>query len=830
MTAQRAKLWVVLLVASTAVAAPTEQQASPAMAPPDLSAAEATLPLNTPNKGYRMQGLYGFGTKPFYLERDPVTGAFDFSGASAGNSEPAHKFSSKVPAHADYDYEEIAMDADPIDRKDTLGPVRPNDLIDYSQKHSKIPQVPLVSGSYSSTKLQGAGADAKSSSTTTTTPPPNYYFSTTSTTTEDVLDFWPPTKPSAEVPSDYYEYDEVPAEVSETQPQAPSPAPSTVLPTTLPPYEYEAEETETARPIPPKKKQDVKKPEFPAQPPTPEAEFQPPNKVVFREPELELMPPEEESQPSISEVRPPDLEMRPPLVDFRPQEVKPLDVEMRPPLPDKPFQSPRPTQGVMLPPRYEPQRPERPALESQGWQIAQTPQPQAPPPSPFPSNRVTFPESVAATPAPFHHSSVPYRHVLPQGYEPKRPFPPPFRVQQQRPHFKRPHPHDSPYAFVESKPIDRIHMESRPPPPRYRPHQKVGGVRNRNDDSLPNILPQFRPNLRPEHGEHFGMRGPAPGSSNPPYFKRFPNSVQTPQFHHQQQQGPPGPPMGRRVGPDVATLQMMKGNIVKNPHRAESLVPQPPPVDVVVDKKQAQAQPPADERPVNPGGVYVVYANSNNNDIHVGQQAGASRPLPPSQLSEQPILPGKSDFPYAIEKNNNNDDRGHFSIKSKNKVSVPQGGDRSEITVSAVMHAGPDGHSSASSSQGQVFVVNTHQRPEVKTVDVVPTHHRPAEVVAPSNSESFQAPFHASANVAPSPGNGWTAIRETEFRPQGIVERADHEMPEPDASEPGTKFDIENFSPQLIGGFQPILPSADSSPKEAEEKKVQLNPTDRQER
>jgi len=40
-----------------------------------------------------MPGLYGFGTKPFYLERDPETGAFDFSAAAGGNSQ---KYSSKV--------------------------------------------------------------------------------------------------------------------------------------------------------------------------------------------------------------------------------------------------------------------------------------------------------------------------------------------------------------------------------------------------------------------------------------------------------------------------------------------------------------------------------------------------------------------------------------------------------------------------------------------------------------------------------------------------------------------------------------------------------------
>lgn len=114
MTAQRAHLWVVLLVASTAVAAPTEQKPTEVQ---DSAASPSAAPLITDSankvvifvhflklvglsdillQGFRMPGLYGFGTKPFYLERDPETGAFDFSAAAGGSSQ---KFSSKVLYH-----------------------------------------------------------------------------------------------------------------------------------------------------------------------------------------------------------------------------------------------------------------------------------------------------------------------------------------------------------------------------------------------------------------------------------------------------------------------------------------------------------------------------------------------------------------------------------------------------------------------------------------------------------------------------------------------------------------------------------------------------------
>jgi hypothetical protein len=115
MTAQRAHLWVVLLVASTAVAAPTEQKptevkdsaASPSAAPLITDSANKVLFFfhfsengkdynDFISQGFRMPGLYGFGTKPFYLERDPETGAFDFSAAAGGSST---KYSSKVQHH-----------------------------------------------------------------------------------------------------------------------------------------------------------------------------------------------------------------------------------------------------------------------------------------------------------------------------------------------------------------------------------------------------------------------------------------------------------------------------------------------------------------------------------------------------------------------------------------------------------------------------------------------------------------------------------------------------------------------------------------------------------
>lgn len=688
------------------------------------------------------------------------------------------------------------------------------------------------------------GVSSKQEPTSTTTSP-SYYSQWPVKSTTEVLDFWPPQKPTTEAAPEYYDYEEVSAEVSETLPPSPSPSPSPSPPaTTLPPFEYEpSEEAETVRPIPPKIKQEVvKKPDL-VLALAPEIELQPPaeeeeeSEIDFRPHESEVKVPEQEMRPPHVDFRPAELPDRPTLIDFRPAElparppvefrppelpsVRPLETEMRPPL-ETPY---RPSQGgVPLPPRYEP---ERPQLDTQGWKQAQTPPPAAPPS--ISSTRLRFPETTPTTPVPFRQNLP----QLPQGYEPIRPPPPHFR--RPPPNGRRPPPPDSPYAFVEAKPIDRIHYESRPqhhppPPPfRYRPYQnKQTGLRNRNDDqpnnmpsNLPNILPQFRPNANHDPDKFMGFRQPPP----PPPAKRL--------------QPPAGPLVGRRVGSEVSTLQMMKGAVSRPPPRDDAPHPQPPPPPTIIDSRPVG---PAD-RADGPG-VFVVYANSKNNDVHVGTR-GPQRPLPPNRLQERPILPGKSDFPYALEKPvepANLQDVPSPIVKSPSPYPgatptvttvVRPHSVGSEFTVSAVMHAGPGG----AGHQGQVFVVAPQHRPEPASSNDVITgthhhhHHKEASESGTPPPEPFLAPFHASANVAPAPGNGWTALREGEIRTKGIVERADIDVPEP-SLEP-SRFDIENFSPQLIGGFQPIMPEEPAAAKTADkpqEKKVEMQTADRQER
>ncbi|XP_034243925.1 nascent polypeptide-associated complex subunit alpha, muscle-specific form-like [Thrips palmi] len=144
------------------------------------------------------------GGKPFFADKDPVTGQLDLSAAKVEPAEP--------PPQDDYDYEEH----DGIDRKDTAGTRgRPNDLdsqgalkivtpnfhdflnlpVKYSSAGDKYP---LISSSYANTKVQGMGASSASSNSasagsiknhkpysppSSTVPAPHYYTLPTTTAT-----------------------------------------------------------------------------------------------------------------------------------------------------------------------------------------------------------------------------------------------------------------------------------------------------------------------------------------------------------------------------------------------------------------------------------------------------------------------------------------------------------------------------------------------------------------------------------------------------------------------------------------------------------------------
>lgn len=164
--------------------------------------------------GYRMPGLFGFnGGEPFYLEKDPITGAVDFSTKTSsarteGNEDPDrggpslenHKISEASSNSDDYYYDDDEEESDNIDRKDGVfnDNGRPNNMNPYKNyppilndvnihvdDHSNYKyqaehnnKFPLISSSYANTKVQGTASGINRNHrpyVTSSTQSPSYY-------------------------------------------------------------------------------------------------------------------------------------------------------------------------------------------------------------------------------------------------------------------------------------------------------------------------------------------------------------------------------------------------------------------------------------------------------------------------------------------------------------------------------------------------------------------------------------------------------------------------------------------------------------------------------
>lgn len=131
--------------------------------------------------------------------------------------------------------------------------------------------------------------------------------------------------------------------------------------------------------------------------------------------------------------------------------------------------------------------------------------------------------------------------------------------------------------------------------------------------------------------------------------------------------------------------------------------------------------------------------------------------------------------------------------------------DNSEFTVSAVMHTHP--HMDMA-TQNMEFI-NKHKQTDNHRSDndLYTTHVPPQE---------FQAPFQASVNLDhQSMSQGWTVIRDKNKTDSSTIEPEITTIPIATTSE----FDIENFTPQLIGGFKPLY----NYPEDETKKESELN-------
>ncbi|KAJ9601393.1 hypothetical protein L9F63_000417 [Diploptera punctata] len=163
------------------------------------------------SSGYRMPGIFDFnGGEPFYLEKDPVTGAVNFSVKTAtthneeeeennmtGPSLKNHKIS-ETQNSDDYYYDDDEPE-DGIDRRDSnlynseynsQNNLNPSKLYsssfngvhtnkEHNQKYTSTynNKFPLISSSYANTKFQGTGSANKNHRpyVTSSTQSPSYY-------------------------------------------------------------------------------------------------------------------------------------------------------------------------------------------------------------------------------------------------------------------------------------------------------------------------------------------------------------------------------------------------------------------------------------------------------------------------------------------------------------------------------------------------------------------------------------------------------------------------------------------------------------------------------
>ncbi|RZC40578.1 titin, partial [Asbolus verrucosus] len=138
-------------------------------------------------------------------------------------------------------------------------------------------------------------------------------------------------------------------------------------------------------------------------------------------------------------------------------------------------------------------------------------------------------------------------------------------------------------------------------------------------------------------------------------------------------------------------------------------------------------------------------------------------------------------------------------LGTADNAEIGHGKPDNEFTVSAVMHTHP---------QIDVGIKNKQKYPE----DNLGQNHKSDTDASSIHQLDFQAPFQASVNID-SMSQGWSVVRDKNKSTTEIGEEVTT-LPLATTSE----FDIENFKPQLIGGFKPIynFPEEPSKVKDAE--------------
>lgn len=417
---------------------------------------------------------------------------------------------------------------------------------------------------------------------------------------------------------------------------------------------------------------------------------------------------------------------------------------------------------------------------------------------------------------------------------------------------------------------------ARPPRPQFE-----STLAHKRIDSLPNILPQFRPNVQPSKtysrvpptfdkhpNRHFGVHEKLQPPPPPP---KYLTALRKAAFPEQNEKLPKHPPLDqmnyyqtppqvilpnrRSDKVEVETLQMIQAKQSEKHEVEENKTTNN---DVAENTTTNHEKPLYVVYPVNTAPLKLdAFDTSKKETVVIGTRA--ELPLPPSKINleqsdlftandrnDAPILkpylkPVKSDFPYPLEKPStsllntpeptdtvNSVDNTEIRVLQKkpyeNRISVtlrthterpiavaytPTDNPEKQVNKypipnyadTLISHPGfISNQHIGNQDDDREFTLTAMMRPQ--KVQHILTHRSDGNSEnAHVTAQDFEAPFQASVNID-SAAQGWSVVRdksktETELESSHVEATT---IPLATTSE----FDIENFKPQLIGGFVPI--------------------------
>ncbi|CAH1953727.1 unnamed protein product [Acanthoscelides obtectus] len=207
----------------------------------------------------------------------------------------------------------------------------------------------------------------------------------------------------------------------------------------------------------------------------------------------------------------------------------------------------------------------------------------------------------------------------------------------------------------------------------------------------------------------------------------------------------------------------------------------------------------------------ISVPNQSNNDLEEGYTGnGGYTILPSNQISatlktytERPIA-----IAYTPTESPGSHQQGvqHFVNEympvDHHDKSPQNEKEKNEFTVTAVIHTHPQYNQGV--KPGQQYPYINHRPPTHGQVADMINHRIDSDVDPDIPKLGFEAPFVASSNIENTHNNGWTVISKEPQKNTTNGESKDSSSVTTMSYASSSEFDIENFKPQLEGGFKPI--------------------------